>query len=642
MLFNTKQKEICKRINSYFIRPNFLKEICNYSDNDYNQVVLNISRIINYYLLTDDIEVNYSIEELLTRANSVNQNQTEFLVYPSNSIYLNNLRLQGINPYYNTNNVNRINLDVLDTAISAYPLMNNPFYSPIYQDIKEAIIESFTKPDTLYKSILKQPKGKELPIVLGNEESHYYRSILDLRIKNADETLKDTCANIGKRAINKIIGQDSLLVIFPISSTRYSISDKDIKDKTTGLYIPPYYLSFIRIPSKYKIITQCAINKNLCPGELLDFNTGATYTTPSIVVTTYPLVIYSRYENVSVTDEFEYANLEFTGDVNYDIDLIYGQLDSNKSRQALRNNAGHNIESMKMRDDITVRKSKEGKYEIRNGRHRILYLKRFYYFNYEEYKKDNRLSELKRFVTIPMNVESTITDDLTNQYILKLYQLDFTISFYKTNINNDNPQLIVVIKDKAYYVSNTQELIALYNHILNNEYINPLYISKNDNTRSKEYHKLFDYLILQLREKIYTMDFIDIIRYILKEGININGNHYGLDIINYYTFYLAYTDIQHTLQRNQLYHQRNDIVKKTENKFIMKKVGKIIMNIIKENNELLSLSWNDLYNILHTYPELSTYDVEFLEEAANLSGYQKLRLEYLFKDTEYTKMPKIW
>ena len=235
-------------------------------------------------------------------------------------------------------------------------------YCSIYQNIKEAILESFTKPDTIYKSILKQPKGKELPIVLGNDEKHYYSSILELRLKNAEDTLKDTCANIGKKIINRIIGQDSLLVLFPSSSRRYSISDKDIEEKTTGLYIPPQYLSFIRIPSKYKIITQCAINKKLCPGELLDYNTGATYTTPAPTVLSYPLIIYSRYESVSVTKEFEYANLEFTGDIEYDIDLIYGQLDSNKSRQALRNKVGTNIESMKTRDDITVRKSKEGKY----------------------------------------------------------------------------------------------------------------------------------------------------------------------------------------------------------------------------------------------------------------------------------------
>lgn len=642
MLFKTKQKEICKTINTYFLRPNFLEEICNYSNNNYEQVISNISRIINYYIVTNDQTLDYSIEELLMKANSVTTNQTEFLVYPSNSVYLNQLRFQGINPYYNTNNVSRISIDTLDASISAYPLMYNPFYSPIYQNIKEAIIESFTKPDTIYKSILKQPKGKELPIVLGNDEKHYYSSILELRIKNAEDTLKDTCANIGKKVINKIIGQDSLLVLFPSSSRRYSISDKDIEDKTTGLYIPPQYLSFIRIPSKYKIITQCAINKKLCPGELLDYNTGATYTTPSPTVLSYPLIIYSRYERVSVTNEFEYANLEFTGDIEYDIDLIYGQLDSNKSRQALRNKVGTNIESMKMRDDITVRKSKEGKYEIRNGRHRILYLKKFYTFNYNEYKKDNRLQELKRYVTIPMNVESTITDELTNEYVLKLYQLDFTTAFYKSNINNDEPQLIIVIKDRAYYISNNQEIINLYNYLLNGELYNPYYIGKNDNTRNKEYQKLFEYLILELREKIYTMELIDIIRYLKEEGIHVNGRNHKLDTINYYVFFLAYNDIQHTLQRNKVFNQKHDIVKRTERNLLLHKLGKIIMKILNENKELLSIPWENLYETLQIYPELSLYDKETLEEAANLAGYQKIRLEYLFKDTEYTKMPKIW
>lgn len=642
MLFKTKQKEICNRINTYFLRPQFLEELCNYSNNNYQQVISNISKIINYYIVTNDQIIDYTIQELLTKANSVTQNQTEFLVYPSNNIFFNNLRFQGINPYYNNNNVCRINIDMLDASISAYPLMFNPFYSSIYQSIEEAIIESFTKPDTIYKSILKQPKGKELPIVLGNDEKHYYSSILNLRIKNADDALKDTCANIGKKVVNRIVGQDSLIVLFPPYSKRYSISEKDIEDKTTGLYIPPQYLAFIKIPSKYKIITQCAINKNLCPGELLDYNTGATYTTPAPSITSYPLITYSRYENVSVTDEFQYANLEFTGDIEYDIDLIYGQLDSNKSRQALKNNAGQNIEAMKTRDDITVRKSKDGKYEIRNGRHRILYLKKFYTFNYNEYKKDNRLEELKRFVTIPMNVESTITDELTNEYILKLYQLDFTTSFYKSNINNDESQLVIVIKDRTYYIANNQELINLYNHLLKGEFYNQYYIGKNDTTRNREYHKLFDHLIIQLREKIFSMEFIDIIRYLRKEGLTANGKQYKADTINYYVLHLAYTDLQRALQKKQIFHQKRDIIKDIENKFILQKLGKIIMKIIDENKELLSLSWEQLYETLQIYPELSPYDKDFLEEAANLSGYQKLRLEYLFKDTEYTKMPKIW
>ena len=67
MLFKTKQKEICKIINTYFLRPNFLEEICNYSNNNYKQVISNISRIINYYIVTNDQTLDYNIEELLMK-----------------------------------------------------------------------------------------------------------------------------------------------------------------------------------------------------------------------------------------------------------------------------------------------------------------------------------------------------------------------------------------------------------------------------------------------------------------------------------------------------------------------------------------------------------------------------------------------
>ena len=100
--------------------------------------------------------------------------------------------------------------------------------------------------------------------------------------------------------------------------------------------------------------------------------------------------------------------------------------------------------------------------------------------------------------------------------------------------------------------------------------------------------------------------------------------------------------LQHTLQRNKVFNQKHDIVKRTERNLLLHKLGKIIMKILNENKELLSIPWDNLYETLQIYPELSLYDKETLEEAANLAGYQKIRLEYLFKDTEYTKMPKIW
>jgi hypothetical protein len=63
------------------------------------------------------------------------------------------------------------------------------------------------------------------------------------------------------------------------------------------------------------------------------------------------------------------------------------------------------------------------------------------------------------------------------------------------------------------------------------------------------------------------------------------------------------------------------------------------MSLIEKNPDLINLSWDEFYEILKLYDELSVYDKEFLKDAADYGGYQKLKLEYLLKEMEYTKRP---
>lgn len=640
-MFNNEQKEITKTINDLFAKSNFFEILCNDSFNDINQVIENLSKIINYYLVTQDKRISYPMDILLKKANSILEVNPNILFHPSNSFYLNYYKLNGLNPYISIKNYPKLGLETLDREVSLFSTPPADYYSAIYQDVKRAIIESFSCPDILFKSILKQPQNKELPIVVGTTETNYYRSILDIRLKNIQSEYPKTYAKIGKRAINGIIGKDSLLVLLPRCTKRHTISAKDIEDNITGLFIPSIYLSFIKIPSKYKLLSICAANKQLRNGELINVNTGCEYTLPTQEHQPFTIIQYSRYEEISVTDLFEYTNSEFTGDINYDIDLIYGQLDSNKSRKTALEDVGKNIESIKQRDDIVVRKVGT-KYEIRNGRHRILYLKYFYVSNYISYKKDGDLNHLQQYVTIPMNIESSIQDKIANEYLLKLNLLNIKIHFYKTNINNDNPNIIAILNNRIYSLPDTKSIIEFYTYISNSTFKNKYYIGENDPTRYQEYQKIFDYLVIFLKEKTFTMDLLDIINHLLTQGLTLKNTNYQINQLNIQAIYNSYVDFQQAIQLNRIFKTKKDLIKKTEDKYKMPQIGLTIMSIIKSNPHLIELSWDDFYQVLVTYPELSQYDEELLKDSADHAGYQKLKLEYLLlEDNEYTKTLKI-
>ena len=202
MLTNKEQREITKSINDLFNQENFFEKLCDYSQNNLKYVIENLSLIINYYLVTKDSSISYAIEDIIYKAKQITETNQDILFYASNSYYINYLKLNGINPYIRFNNLPRINLESLASELSLYPTLINYDYSTIYSNIKQAIIESFSCPNILFKSILKQPKGQELPLVVGTKETNYYQSILDIRLKNIHPEFFKTYAQIGKKAIS--------------------------------------------------------------------------------------------------------------------------------------------------------------------------------------------------------------------------------------------------------------------------------------------------------------------------------------------------------------------------------------------------------------------------------------------------------
>lgn len=628
-------RESCAIINKLFQTENFFNRLCEYSNNDIDQVINNISKIINYYLVSKDIIYTYTLEELLTVA-TITPKVDGILIHPTHSHYEKRCKLKGLNSTSILQDYEAIALQAVEHAVSFTTSTDISYCDTIVEDLKEAIELSFSSPSIVYKSILKQPKGKELPFVAGTDEKNYYQSVLDIRLKNIIQEERDTKAKKVKRILKGFISKDSLLAIFPQETEYYTIPKKDIEDKETGIHIPPKYLGLIKLPSRYKLLSICAQNRNIRNGELLDINTGQDYKRLLPEQQKESSVYYSRYERVSVTENFIYSNDEFTQDISYDIDLIYGSLDTNKSRERTQKDPYSNIDFLKNKNDIHVR-LKNNQYHIRNGRHRLIYLKYFYVTNFKTYQEENKLDKLHELVTIPMNVERTIESPTINEYLSKIKSLDPKANIFKTNINNENPELMIIFEDKVYITTNEEELIELYNLLSQEIIYNKFYIGNNNNEHKINYEELFDYLIITLKEKLYTMDLIDIIRYLIKEGFYQKDKYYLTSNLNYYHLYFEYTDLQHQIQLNQIHNSKTTIIEETELKLLKKEIGSMIMTYIKDNPALIELEWNDLYDILKNKEPFNKFDEEFLESAASFMGYHKYKLQLFYQTERYTK-----
>lgn len=629
-------KKGCFILNKLFKKTLFFEKLCNYSNNDITLVIKNISLIINYYITTNDQNIDYDLRMLFQKISEIASFTHDYLIHPSSLIKKLDLTIFGIDPisYYNTHKQDE--LERLDELVSFFPYSSNVYSTEIFDDVYDSLTAAFQTPKILHQSILKQPKGKEQPYIVGETEQEYYSSILSIRLKNIDEALAKTGATLAKRVFNDYIGKDNLLVLFP----KKNLSKNDIKSKKTLARIPPIYLSYITIPSYYKLLSICIKNQKLKEGTPLSILDGKNYQITLEPYKQHSSFSYSRFEPISITEDFIYANQEFTQDINYDIDLIYGKYDSNKSRYVSTRHFSEDMENIRYKTDVIVRKQ-DGKYEIRNGRHRILYIKHFYLSNYQFFKETNSLDTLKRLTTIPMHVERTLEDEKMDKDLCRLEFADQTARFYKIDTNNDIPELLIVFLNRIYKINNREELHQLTEKLLHGEYINDFFLIENDETKKFDYRKITEDLILKIREKIYEMNLLDILAYLIIHGFTIDDTHYQPTNLNISYLYHEYCDLQAKIQLSKVTGRPLDLVGEVENNLKLEEIGLYIMEILDENPDYIALNWDNLFEILHLYPKLSPYTDEFLQEAANTCGYQRLKLHHMYENKHCTKKTKL-
>lgn len=543
---NKKIKELRKILET----ENFYSFLCSISNNDINQVTTNLAKIINYVLSTEE-ELNLDFKTIIKNGLNYNK-QGKYQIYSTNSYLDSLISFSGIKPSMSYSGINK-DLTFLNHELSFLTYDTSPYF-PVYTDIKKAIEEGFSNPKSLYKSILKQPQGKERPLIVGESEEAYYSSILQRRLQNIPNEYANTGAKLAKKVLKEIIGKDVTLYFLPDSSEIGKEIDENIS---------PFSLRKITIPSRYTLMTMCARNKRLREGSKISIIDGEEYKKEKPLTETYSSLKYYRYERIPITEKFEYNNEELSGDLSYDLDDLYGKDDTKDNREMLRNSSlSRNLERIQRSHDINL-SLRNGKYRITNGRHRILYLKNYYISNYKDYKNEVLLNKLKEMVSIVASVERTIEDPEINSYLITLEKYFPNIKYLKTNIQDDNFSIIIILENNAYLIESREELKEFFYLISKGKDNNKYFIGLNSNLEFIPSEVILAKVITEISEDIIDLDFYDIIYYLQNNNIIINNEELDFSKINFNSLYSAYMSIIHTLELSKLNNIPYDIVAKS-------------------------------------------------------------------------------
>ena len=333
------EKANVKEINKLLRDRSFLIALSNYSNNDLDTLYKNLGRVIEYFLSTPGYLPTKNYEELFARVNKASKKEN-FNIVIFNSETEKSIRVLGFNPESYYNDIELLTLDRCLSYISYHEQLT------VYDSVEQALLEGSETPQVLYNSILKQPKGKEIPRRAGESEKDYYTRVMEKRLENSNSKNNKKIKKLAKKVLDRFLDKGIVLCFVP---------DKKIERR-----LKPNEMILITLPSKHVLINICAFNKDLKIGEELKVKASS----PEVKPKQYSSLHYTRIEEVPIDDSFIYLNDELTGDVRYDIDTIYGKLDVKSSKEKLSSNPDVNIATIKKSSDINLTR-RNGRYEIR-------------------------------------------------------------------------------------------------------------------------------------------------------------------------------------------------------------------------------------------------------------------------------------
>jgi len=209
---------------------------------------------------------------------------------------------------------------------------------------------------------------------------------------------------------------------------------------------------------------------------------------------------YSRKELITITPSFQYDYPTATGNIQIDFQNKYQEeryIDRPQTLHPLNKDYQTNIEDIKTHTDILLKKV-GNVYEIENGKHRILYIMKH---------------------GIPVQIPVTMTrriEDREFNEILCILKENYQAKFYKNNILNDEPNILINIQGKAYVIKNKQELLSFYKSIRDKEPLTnyqsiPFDIKPNGNI--KTYENMIYQKYLEVGDIILSSNFTELSKY---------------------------------------------------------------------------------------------------------------------------------
>ena len=594
------EKTNSKLLNKLLKDRRFLVALSNYSNNDLNTLLNNLSAVIDYYLSNPSAEYPTDIEKLFSK---IKKSPGKYNIVVFNSESEKSLRLLGFNPdsYYQDSELRN-----LSGALSFLPSHENV---TIYSSIKDALKEGVPAPKILYQHILKQPKDQRKPLKTGESERDYYERVIEDRFDKSGVKDKKV-RRLANRILDKYLDKKITLCFLPSNdpNKRYKPTD----------------LTLITLPSIHELLNICVMNRDFRIGEEFPLSRPVEQSKKR-----YSRLSYSRVEELTIDENFAYNNEELTGDISYDIDTVFGKLDTKRTRERLSTNPDKNIAEIKKSSDINLT-LRNGKYTINHGRHRVLYLLYYYLRSMKDYSNRDKLEAFKKYLSIPVNVDHTIEDENINGILISLERIRPNIRFLKVDIKNDLPELLVIDGENVYHTTNEKDLLELSKFLLSNKPENKFYMGKTKPSK-ENYRDLMNSLIVKLKEDLFKMNLLDIIRYLRN-----NGYDKELDL---FALHSMYTAINNRYTLDMIQRHETSIIVEAEAMEVTKKLSGLLNRIFTNNPKLVLLDTTAIVNYLKTKEEFQQYPDLYLKRSIESNEVRNKKI-YEMLQSSFEESPK--
>lgn len=298
----------------------FMRKLLEFSGNDIDVLSTYLGDIFVYYSLSNDPNLDYSIEDLLSKRIEVELYSFEeikekgFFTHSCNGNIIEQIMENGLGNPLNVNDKLYAALFHLEQELNTtgeYTKQQSGRNDEVYFTSAGATSFGYAcnfAPERLFLGILRQDIENSIPIKVGENKKDYYRKVIYQKfgdnisedIRNDIETVLDGYFSnsnyIISFKVNDVISSDSIFLEVVRENDRIDLAQHIQCNCNIGNFftsrtgsnsntnnmdnfvmvntiIPPKKLKFLKVPDRYDLIQLIALNKNLQQGEKIDYFT---------------------------------------------------------------------------------------------------------------------------------------------------------------------------------------------------------------------------------------------------------------------------------------------------------------------------------------------------------------------------------